>query len=259
MSCAYTFKIKAAEKAQKLLSRRIVLKPLESEPNTIAGLDASYTIISGVEIGIGVAILVERFKGLRVSDCSVYLGKVCVPYIPGFLAFRELAVMVPAFNALRGDAELIIVDGHGISHPRRFGIASHIGVIYNLPSIGVAKRKLTGHEVEREGRTYIVLGGETVGVVIRKGSAKLYVSPGHLIDLQTAAAIIESITLRKLPEPTYRADEVSRMVKAALRKSTILTPPSYLRTCIVKVSKNLPLSQSIIESLRRLGFKVIEG
>ena len=259
MSCASTFKVKAAEKAQKLLSRRILLKPLESEPSVIAGLDASYITMGSVEIGIGVAILVDRLKDLEVSGCSVYLGRICVPYIPGFLAFRELAVMAPAFNALKSKAELVVVDGHGISHPRRFGIASHVGVIYNLPSIGVAKRKLAGHEVVREGRTYVMLGSEVVGVVIKRGGMKLYVSPGHLIDLQTAATIIENITLRRLPEPTYRADEVSKIVKSALKKSIILAPPRYLETCVVRIGRNTPIHPESIKSLRELGFKVIMG
>ncbi|MCE4611524.1 MAG: endonuclease V [Desulfurococcales archaeon] len=259
MACGLPFKVKAAERAQRLLSRKIVLKPLVPEPQVVAGLDASYATIEGVEVGIGVAVLVEWSSSLRVSRCSVYLGRVCVPYVPGFLAFRELAVMVPAFNPLKDKADLVVVDGHGISHPRRFGIASHVGVIYNLPSVGVAKRRLAGREVEKEGRTYVVLGDEVVGIVIKKGSTKLYVSPGHLIDLETAFTIVERITVKKLPEPTYRADEVSKIVKSALKRSVILAPPSYLETCIIRVGNNARIPPESVKVLRKLGFEVIKG
>lgn len=214
---ACPFNSARAELAQRLLARRVVLRDEFPPLRRVAGLDVSYLRTVDGEVGVGVAVLLD-YPSLRLKECVVYIDKVCVPYIPGFLAFREMAVAAPALARL-SSFDLVIVDGHGIAHPRRFGIASHVGVVFGKPSIGVAKRRLAGIEVEDGGKTYIILDGEKVGVVIRRGRSHLYVSPGNKVSVDTAGRLVESMLKagRRLPEPTRIADEVSKAIKRALK------------------------------------------
>lgn len=212
-----SFNTARAERAQRLLARRVMLRDEFPPLKRVAGLDVSYLRTGDGEVGVGVAVLLD-YPSLRPRECVVYVDRVCVPYIPGFLAFREMAVAAPALARLSG-FDLVIVDGHGIAHPRRFGIASHVGVVFGKPSIGVAKRRLAGLEADDGGKTYIILGGEKVGVVIRRGRSRLYVSPGNKVSVDTAGRLVESMLKagRRLPEPTRVADEVSKAVKHSLR------------------------------------------
>ncbi len=188
----------------------------------VAGLDAAYKKLGSTEIGVGVAIALE-WGSWRLLGCKVAATEVCVPYIPGLLAFRETLVMAPALSSLIrtvGGVDLIVVDGHGLAHPRRLGIASHIGVAFDIPSIGVAKKKLVGEEIEEEGEVFIVHKGVKVGVVVRsKCGKKLYVSPGHRVGLLEAAQLVREMLLDGLPKPTLEADRVSKAVRSLLGSS----------------------------------------
>ena len=211
MGC--TFNLARAERAQRILSRRVVLRDDYPPLRRVAGLDVAYVRRGEWDLGIGVAVLLD-YPSLRLRDCVAYLDRVCVPYVPGFLAFREMAVLGPALARL-ARPDILLVDGHGVAHPRRFGIASHVGVATGLPSIGVAKRRLVGSEVEEGGRVYIVHGGEKLGVVIARGRGKIYVSPGHRVSVEGAARLVEAMLVRgrKLPEPTRVADAISKSLR----------------------------------------------
>jgi deoxyribonuclease V len=252
------FNVKAAERAQKMLARKVEIRPLSIEPCRVAGLDVSYLRVGSGEVGVGVAVLISLEKGLAVEACSIYLSRICVPYIPGFLAFRELAVLAPAFTPLARLADIVIVDGHGIAHPRRFGIASHVGVIYGLPSIGVAKKKLAGEEVEASGKTYIVMDGDIVGVVVRKGRSKVYVSPGHLVDVASAEKVVLRTMRGRLPEPTLRADELSKILKTLIGGSKPLYMPEFAYKCVVNAKRGM-VPSSLLKRLKDAGLRVNVG
>ena len=224
-----------AIRAQLALSRLLKTTDDYGVLRSIAGLDVAYVRLQRMDLGIGVAVVVS-VPELRVKGCFYSVRPVCVPYIPGLLAFREMAVLAPLLARMieRGQRpDLVIVDGHGTSHPRRFGIACHVGVAFNLPSVGAAKRRLYGEEVSVSGRTYIVdpRTREKLGVVLGAGSRRIYVSPGHRVSLITAARIVGMATVkgRAMPEPTRLADSYSKALKRAVASRPQALVPSALR------------------------------
>ena len=163
------------------------------------------------------AVVVLSYPDLHLVEHHVLEAPVTFPYIPGLLAFREVPLLTLAFERLEHTPDLVLVDGHGYSHPRRFGIASHLGLLLDLPTIGVAKSRLTGEHAPpgpAAGDTAELRDGpELIGLVLRTRDAvaPVYVSVGHRISLQAAAAW----TLRlcrgyRLPEPIRLADKLSK-------------------------------------------------
>jgi len=206
------FDQKRAFTAQKILSRRVVERDAFGPVHTVAGIDLSYKFIGNREIGIAVLVLL-KYPTLTPFKCVYGATEVCVPYIPGLLAFREmppLTIAMTLIKRLKLSPSVLIVDGHGKAHPRRFGIASHVGVAMDIPSIGVAKRKLVG--VEEDG--IVKYRGEVLARVLEKGRYKIYVSVGHRISLETAASLVMRFWRKgRLPEPTRIADRISKMIK----------------------------------------------
>ena len=140
------------------------------------------------------------------------------PYIPGLLSFREIPVLLDAIARLRSRPQLLVVDGHGIAHPRRFGIASHLGVVADVPTIGCAKSRLTGKHEEPgplpgDCSPLLSRDGELIGRVVRTKARTrpLFVSIGHKIGLETAVEIVlRCLRGYRLPEPTRLADRLSK-------------------------------------------------
>jgi len=189
--------LKKLEAEQTKLSKQVKLKDVIdfTKLNLVAGIDA---VPLGREIIAGIVILDKNFE---VVEEKFVVEKAQFPYISGFLAYRELPAMMKCFQQLENDADLFIVDGNGILHPRRFGIASHFGISVQKPTIGIAKNLMLGQV--KEGKVYVdseVLASE---VITKEGSKPIYVSPGHLITLKTAAEIIKKFIRppHKLPEP----------------------------------------------------------
>ena len=216
-----SFSPERAIRAQRLLASKVVVEDDFPPIRLVAGIDVAYSKSADTTVGVGVAVLLS-YPSLRVVDCVAYVAPICVPYIPGLLAFREARVLAPALYRLvrRRGVDLVVVDGHGLAHPRRLGIASHIGVVFNIPSIGVAKKKLYGKTVTIGGVEYLVdERGEKIGVVLkRRRRASIYVSPGHRVSVDTAARLVEKMTLpgRKLPEPTRIADHYTKVLREGL-------------------------------------------
>lgn len=186
--------------------------------NTVVSVDLGYKGFKGV----GVAVAYD-FKNRREVCYIAVSSDIKVPYTPGLLAFREAPLMIIAIKELSKrciEPDLIIVNGHGLAHPRRFGIASHIGVILDKPSIGVAKRLLYGYIiVDEKGREAIVVDGIKVGYALEyKRSKKIYVSVGHKITPEDAITIIEGLWNRKypLPDPLYIADSLTKRLRSRL-------------------------------------------
>lgn len=202
----------AARRLQYELSQRVMIHPLRESPSYIAGVDAAFD----GDLVIAVASLFEYPSLLHVAD-AVFRGKVRFPYVSGFLSFREGPSIIGAIRKLKQLPDVIIVDGQGIAHPLGIGIASHIGVLLDIPTIGCAKSRLVGEYSEpgpgKGERSPLMYKDEQVGAVLRtRDNVKpVFVSPGHLIDLNSSLEIVlQSLTLYRLPEPIRRADHLSK-------------------------------------------------
>jgi len=188
--------------------------PPLNEIRSVAGVDVSCRW-QGTRFHAAVVVLsFPQLQPLEVATASRDGG---FPYIPGLLSFRELPVVLEACAKLRHAPDLLLVDGQGIAHPRRFGLASHLGLWLNLPSIGCAKSRLFGEhgEVgERRGEAAPLRApdGEEIGVLLRTRDRvkPLYVSPGHLLAIEQAGKLVLACGGRyRLPEPTRLAHQAS--------------------------------------------------
>lgn len=175
----------------------------------IAGVDISVNQAQGVATG---AVVVLQYPELGVVETKVVNGKLDFPYIPGLLSFREAPLILVTCQGLTLTPDLILIDGQGIAHPRRLGLASHLGLFLNTPTVGCAKSLLCGeHEPPGEepgSYAEIVDGGETVGVALRTklGVKPIYVSIGHKINLESAIYwVLKCCRGYRLPEPTRLA------------------------------------------------------
>jgi len=163
------------------------------------------------------AVVLLSYPDLRLVERHAVDEPVAFPYVPGLLAFREVPVLARAFEKLERTPDLLLVDGHGLSHQRRFGIACHLGLLLDVPTIGVAKSRLVGrHEdppPEAGGRAELRDGPDLVGLVLRTrdGVSPVYVSVGHRIGLHEAADwVLRLCRGYRLPEPTRLADQLSK-------------------------------------------------
>ncbi len=182
-------------------------------PHFIAGVDISAGKTQGMATG---AIVVLSYPELGVVEIKVVQGKLDFPYIPGLLSFRESPLTIAACESLSITPDLILVDGQGVAHPRRFGLASHLGLFLDRPTIGCAKSLLCGsHEalgVEPGNYAEVIDKGETVGVALRTrlGVKPVYVSIGHKVDLETAIHwVLKCCRGHRLPEPTRLAHQAA--------------------------------------------------
>ena len=186
-------------------------------PPTVTGLDVAYD----GEDGIAAAVVTLETAGLTVVEERTHRAKAVFPYEPGLFAFRELPPLLTALERLAHPPDVLVCDGHGLAHPRRFGLACHLGVLTGLPAFGVGKTRFVGsHEppaAARGSSAPLVDAGEVVGAVLRTrdGVKPVYVSAGHRIGLAHACRLTLALTPRyRLPETTRHADRLSR---AALR------------------------------------------
>ncbi|MFB3926063.1 MAG: deoxyribonuclease V [Syntrophales bacterium] len=203
---------------QEKLRDRIVLNDSRGSGkiNLIAGADISYARGSNLFFA---AVVLMKFPEMVMLETAVAEGRVDFPYIPGLLSFREGPILLKAFERLAIRPDVVLFDGQGIAHPRGIGLASHMGLFLNLPSIGCAKTKLSGSHADVGGKagdfTWLTNGGRAVGAVLRtKSKVKpIFVSPGHKISLERAVSVaFASCAGYRLPEPTRRAHlEVNRI------------------------------------------------
>lgn len=214
--------VRSLTEQQLELRQRLRAEPLPQEPRLIAGCDSSFptpdTILS--------VFVVLEFPSLKLVEKVYSHGVVPFPYVPGFLSFREAPNVVQAFAKLENKPDVIMVDGHGIAHPRRVGIAAHLGVLLDMPTFGVAKQKLTGTFAEpgmQRGSISPLTDaktGELIGEVIRSKDKvlPLFVSPGHRCDQATATRLtLACLKGYKLPEPTRLADHWAEEFKKEIR------------------------------------------
>jgi deoxyribonuclease V len=200
---------KEAVELQKELRGKIKLVPLTKEIKYIGGADVSMNMFS--KNGFA-GFVVLSYPDLKMIDHSVIKGELTFPYIPGLLSFREIPLLLEAWKSLKKKPDLIVVDGMGIAHPRRLGIATHLGLILGVPTIGCGKSLLTGvyEEPKDEPGDFSYLYDkynkeEIIGAVLRtkRGVKPVFVSPGNLITLPEAIEIVKKCIIKhRLPEPT---------------------------------------------------------
>ena len=182
----------------------------------VAGADAAYRA-DGRWAWAAAALL--ALPSLAVVESAWASGPVVFPYVPGYLAFREGRLLVAALRNLRRRPDLCLFDGQGLAHPRRFGLACHLGVLLGLPSIGCAKSVLGGTYVEpgpaRGAWSRIVLDGDPVGAAVRTraGVKPVFVSPGHAIGLPAAVRWVLACATRRVPEPIRRAEQLANALR----------------------------------------------
>jgi deoxyribonuclease V len=206
--------VAGARALQRALADDVVLRDGFIQPlRTVAGFDVGFE--EGGSITRAAAVLLDAVT-LQPLDAQVVRIATSMPYIPGLLSFRELPALLQVLAQLPQAPDLAFVDGHGIAHPRRLGIAAHFGVASGLPSIGVAKKVLLGtaaalHQV-RGAYTPLRDGREQIGWVLRSkpGCNPLFVSPGHRVAMaSTAELVMRFVTAYRLPEPTRLADSMA--------------------------------------------------
>lgn len=200
-----------AKELQQKLRKKISLDELNHFPEIIAGADISFNRGSDM---MHAAIVLLQLPDLQPVARSLASDETSFPYIPGLLAFREMPVLLKAWNKLEQKPGVIILDGHGIAHPRRMGIATHFGIEIDCPAIGCAKNILTGTHgdlgSEKGSYAELIDEGEVVGMALRSRTNvnPVYISPGHKISVDnTYAIVMQSLTKYKLPKTTRLAHQ----------------------------------------------------
>jgi deoxyribonuclease V len=220
----WTMTPREAIELQKTLRERVRLEPLKKPIETIAGADISFNKFSPV---VYAGLVVLRLPSLEVVEEVGVVSETAFPYVPGLLSFRESPSVLEAWSKLKTEPDAVMFDGQGIAHPRRVGIASHVGLIIGRPTLGCAKSVLVGKyeepEEERGSWAEMVDKGEVVGAAVRTKTKvqPIFVSPGHLIDLEGAIKLtLQSDGGYRQPEPTRRAHHLVNALRRGERPPT---------------------------------------
>ena len=211
-----------AKRLQLELRERLVLRPPPGlRPRTVAGADLSMD--RGSDRGFGGVVVLDVATLVPLAQASAEAA-LTFPYVPGLLSFRELPPVAEAWDTLRVRPDVLIFDGQGYAHPRRFGVACYGGLLFGLPSVGGAKSILVGRHgllpPEKGARLPLEHRGEVVGAAVRLRERvnPVYVSPGHLIDLDTAVAVVQMVSKGfREPETTRRAHALVNAVRRAAK------------------------------------------
>jgi len=204
---------KEAAAIQERLSKAVVTADDLGPVRTVAGVDIGFLEENTITRA---AVVVLSFPDLQLLDQAVVHRPTSFPYVPGLLSFREAPSALDALSQLSVRPDLLLCDGQGRAHPRRFGLACHLGLLSDIPAIGVAKSRLVGEHQgvgeERGSRQPLMLDGEIIGTVLRTrtGIKPLYISIGHRISLETAVDyVLRCAPKYRLPETTRQADKLA--------------------------------------------------
>lgn len=211
MTHAWDLSPREARALQQALQVRVVVEPLACPPETVAGIDVS------VKAGRArAAVVLLRYPTMAPLEAAVAELPVAYPYVPGLLTFREGPAVLAALARLRAEPDVLMFDAHGLAHPRRMGLAAHLGVLLDTPAVGCAKSRLVGAydlpASEKGAWQPLTDGDEVIGAVVRSrtGVRPLFVSVGHRADLGTSIALVLGCCTRyRLPEPTRWAHMVA--------------------------------------------------
>jgi deoxyribonuclease V len=209
--------VEEAIQIQEALKERIILKENFSRIRTMGGGDVAYSESENSLFG---AIAVLSYPDMGIVDIATTETKVSFPYVPTLLSFREGPVLIRIFQNLKIKPDVMIYDGQGIAHPRGMGLASHMGLWFDIPSIGCAKtpllRKFISPGPSKGSFGWIRREGKKVGAVLRtrENVKPLFVSPGHRIDLSTSIRLVlASCRGFRIPEPLRKAHQISRLMR----------------------------------------------
>jgi deoxyribonuclease V len=207
--------ITEAIEIQQELRGRVSLHAEKAVPKIIAGVDVGYDPQKNMSKA---ALVIMEEDSMEILRSVIAFDATPFPYVPGLLSFREVPVILKALSCLKTPPDLLFVDGHGIAHPRRLGIAAHVGVLTGLPTIGVAKKRLCGRYeepgVSKGSVSDLKDKGEKIGTILRSRdkTKPLFISPGHRMDHAGAVAWTQHyLTRYRLPEPTRLADKLSKI------------------------------------------------
>ncbi len=216
--------LEEAKKIQHALSQRVITTNSYSTIKFIAGVDVSYNRTYNKQVA---AAVLYNGATQTITEIVTAVGTTTMPYIPGFLSFREVPTILEALKKLSVQPDLLICDGQGIAHPRGLGIASHLGVLLDIPSIGCAKSILVGSVQKinplRGEQTPLIYHKNQIGMALctRTGCKPVYISSGHRVSLDTALYWILQLSDRyKLPNIIHMADKISRKTAQEYRLYT---------------------------------------
>jgi deoxyribonuclease V len=209
---------------QERLRERVVLEDDFGPLRYVAGADVAFDPATDIAFA---GVIVYTFPELQEIERRMARRKLRFPYVPGLLSFREGPVLLAALARLRTEPDVLLIDGHGRAHPRRFGIACHLGVLLNKPTIGCAKSLLVGEPsepgAERGATAPLLLKGEHLGEVLRtRPNVKpVYVTTGHRVSLPSAVKIVEQcLDGFRIPKPTREADHYVRDLRRAWQRKS---------------------------------------
>jgi deoxyribonuclease V len=216
-----------AIRLQARLRERVVLKDSFRRIRFVAGADIAFDPATDMAFG---GVIVYRYPSLEEIERRMARRKLQFPYVPGLLSFREIPILMAAFRRLKTEPDLLLIDGHGRAHPRLFGLACHIGVLFDKPAIGCAKSLLVGEAGEPAAKAGSVAPldflGERVGTVLRTrdNTRPIYVTQGHRISLPMAVEVVRHcLDGYRIPRPTREADHYVR----DLRRASQQKPPAH--------------------------------
>lgn len=212
-----TPRIARAQALQARLRRRLRIRGGPRRVRLVAGADLAYR---GDGSRAWAAVVLWSLRDGAVVETVTVSGRPSFPYVPGYLSFREGPLLLRAFRRLKGKPDLVLFDGQGIAHPRGIGLASHLGVLLDLPSVGCAKSRLVGQHAppgpRRGDWTPLLLERRRVGAVLRTrdGVAPLWISPGHRIGMRQTVRWALACCRTRVPEPIRLAEQVANRLKA---------------------------------------------
>lgn len=222
----WAISLREARATQERLRELVVLEPAitPGDIRSVAGIDNAYVKLAGGYVAYAAAV-VFTFPGLEPIETAIGEAPVTFPYVPGFLTFREGPAILDALAKLTGEPDVLLFDGQGYAHPRRMGLATHLGVVLDRPTIGCAKSRLVGsfeEPLDIPGAVRPLLdGGEVIGAAVRTrpGHAPLFVSPGNHLDVDSAVRIVLACRSDDdvMPVPTRAAHDAVTRHTAPLR------------------------------------------
>ncbi len=199
------------KKEQYKLAKKIRIKNEFEKIELVAGVDQAF-----VDNKVISAIVVLN-KNMKLVERKYAIVETQIPYIPGFMSYRESPAIVEAYNKLENKPDILIIDAHGILHPRKIGMASHVGILLETPTIGVAKGLIIG-DVKEDGKVYVDDEVRGQKIITKEHAKPLFVSPGHRVTLTKAVEIVKSCVIppHKLPEPLHLAHRFADKVREDL-------------------------------------------
>jgi deoxyribonuclease V len=209
---------KAANAVQNQLAHQVILRPLPEKISLVAGADVGYSRSGTTAVA---AVAIYTFPGLEFRELARFKAKVPYPYVAGLLSFREIPLLLEVFQRLAEQPDVVLCDGQGVAHPRWLGLASHLGLWLNIPTVGCAKTRLVGSHRKvgpRRGQyRSLNFQGKRVGAVLRTRNRvkPLYVSPGHLAEVDSSRRLVlRCCSNFRVPEPIRRAHSAAKAHRA---------------------------------------------